>query len=157
MVHLDRYQQYAPFITRIGIGVVFFWFGMIQIFNGQTFLGYLPGFTKLIPLQPLTIIFLNGLFDTTVGLFLLAGFLTRLTSFVATLHLLFVIIGLGYNDIAIRDLGLLIICISIFCNGPDRWSFDAQYLHPLKHHVKRHIREKKEQLGDAVGIKIRLK
>lgn len=157
MVNLERYQSLAPLVARIGVGLVFFWFGMIQIFNGETFLGYLPGFVKLVPLQPLTIVFLNGLFDSLVGLFIIVGFLTRPVSLIASLHLLVVIIGLGYNDIAIRDLGLLVVSLSIFLNGPDRWSFDAHYLHPLKHHVKRHLRENKEKLGDAVGIKIRLK
>ncbi|MBS3169608.1 DoxX family protein [Candidatus Woesearchaeota archaeon] len=157
MVSFERLQQYAPFVARLGIGLVFFWFGMIQIFDGQSFLGYLPDFAKLIPAQPLTIILFNGVFDTLVGAFLIVGFLTRITAAVAVFHLILVIIGLGYNDIAIRDLGLLIVSISIFLQGPDRGSFDTHYLHPLKHHAQRHLQRQKERLGDAVGIKIKLK
>ena len=157
MVSFERLQQYAPFVARLGLGLVFFWFGMIQIFDGQSFLGYLPDFAKLLPVQPLTFILFNGVFDSLVGVFLIAGFLTRITAAVAILHLMIVIIGLGYNDIAIRDLGLLIVGISIFFHGPDRWSFDTHYLHPLKHHAQRHFHQQKERLGDAVGIKIRLK
>ncbi len=153
MVIFEKYKPLAPAIVRIGLGLVFLWFGLTQIFNGQSFLGYLPDFAKQIHLAPLTIILLNGILDTTIGLCYTLGIFTRLTAFVAMLHLCLVVIGLGYNDIAVRDLGLIIISFSVMINGPDNWTFDTHFMGRVKNKVK----AKSGFLGDTLGIKIKLK
>ncbi len=153
MVRFDKYKPLAPAIVRIGLGLVFLWFGLTQIFNGQSFLGYLPSFAEQIPLAPLTIILLNGILDTIIGLFYTLGILTRLTAFVAAVHLCIVVIGLGYNDIAVRDLGLMIMSLTVMINGPDHWTFDTHFMGRVKNKVK----TKSGFLGDAMGIKIKLK
>lgn len=153
MVSFDKYKPFAPAIVRLGLGLVFLWFGLTQIFNGQSFLGYLPSFAKQIPLAPLTLILLNGILDTVIGLFYIIGILTRLTAFVAMLHLCLVVIGLGYNDIAVRDVGLIIMSLSVMINGADYWTFDAH----LMGRVKNKVKAKSGFLGDAMGIKIKLK
>ena len=35
-----------------------------------------------------------------------------------------IIIGLGYNNIAVRDFGLMLITFAIFLGGKDKWCLD---------------------------------
>ena len=68
----------------------------------------------------------NGIVDATIGLLLLVGFYTRIAAFIAALHLLGIAISLGYNDIAIRDIGLAIMAASLVFSGAGPLSFDSR-------------------------------
>lgn len=35
-------KQYAPIVLRIGISLVFLWFGIHQLISPETFLDYVP-------------------------------------------------------------------------------------------------------------------
>ena len=59
------------------------------------------------------------LFDAFLGSLLLLGFFTRIVALVSSIHLLTISLGLGYNDIAVRDIGLSIAAFSVFLNGED--------------------------------------
>lgn len=121
MINEQQWKQYAPSIVRIGISIVFLWFGLNQIFSGDDFLGYLPTFVNSLPLQPLTFILLNGIFEVVFGLLLIVGLLTRISALLLGLHLLGIIFSLGYNEIAVRDFGLMIATVSVFIHGNDKW------------------------------------
>ena len=123
---MENYKAYAPIVLRMGISLVLLWFGLNQIFNSDYFLGYAPDFAFNLPIQVSTLIVLNGIFETLVGGFLLAGLFTRIAAIVIAIHLLGIAISLGYNDIAIRDLGLSTAAVAIFLHGPDRWCFDKK-------------------------------
>jgi len=64
-------KEYAPLILRIGISLVFIWFGLTQIFNQSSLATYLPQFAYDLPVEPSTILLLNGIFETVLGGFLL--------------------------------------------------------------------------------------
>lgn len=121
---MNTYKEYAPLILRIGISLVFLWFGLTQIFNRDSLIGYLPQFAYSLPIEPFTLILFNGIFETILGLFLLVGLYTRVSSFLLGLHLLVITFSLGYNDVAIRDLGLTLATFAVFLNGADKWSLD---------------------------------
>tara|TARA_Y100000310_G_scaffold255151_1_gene262419 strand:- start:3164 stop:3559 length:396 start_codon:yes stop_codon:yes gene_type:complete len=124
MLKIDKYKQYAPTILRIGISLVFLWFGITQLINPAAYLGYLPSFAQSIPLTSNTLIYINGIAELILGILLLIGLFTRLTAFIIILNLITIIIGLGYNDIAIRDFGLLLATLSVLLNGPDEYTLD---------------------------------
>lgn len=127
MINEQKWKQYAPSIIRIGISIVFLWFGLNQIFNGDDFLGYLPTFVNSLPLQPLTFILLNGIFEVVFGLLLIVGLLTRISALLLGLHLIGIIISLGYNEIAVRDFGLMIATLSVFIHGNDQWCLSNKW------------------------------
>ena len=87
-------------------------------------MGYLPSFAKTLPIAPMTIMLVNGIFEAIVGFALLAGFFTRLAAILFALHLAVIITVVGYNDIAVRDFGLMLCAIAVALNGPDEWSLD---------------------------------
>ena len=64
------------------------------------------------------------MFNTIIGAMLLLGMLTRIASTLAALHLIAVIVTIGYNDISIRDFGLLLATISVLLHGSDNWCLD---------------------------------
>ena len=117
---MKNFKEYAPAIARYGVGVVFFIFGISQLINPESWLGYLPSFVFNIGISSTNLIYFNGVFDLAVGLFLFLGLFVRVFALLGSLHLLGIIVSLGFNDVAVRDLGLLIVLISIFLNGSDK-------------------------------------
>lgn len=117
----ERYKDYAPALVRIGVGIVFFLFGISQITRPQTWLAWLPNFVGNLPFTQITFLILTGIFNLIVGVLLIIGIFTKIAALLSSLHLIGVIISLGYNDISIRDFGLLLAALSIFFNGPDKF------------------------------------
>jgi hypothetical protein len=63
-----------------------------------------------------------------IGVFLLLGLLIRLFGAIAFLHLLGIVLAMGWNEITIRDIGLMIVCLSVFLRGSDDWSLDKNIM-----------------------------
>lgn len=88
-------------------------------------MGYLPDFLLQLDYAK-TLIYFNGAAEVILGTMLLIGFLVRPVALLLALHLLTIAIGLGYNDIMIRDLGLTLATVSIFLGGADIWTIDSR-------------------------------
>ena len=117
---LDRFKEYTPAIARWGVGIVFFIFGISQLLNPQSWMAYLPSFALNIGINATTLIYMNGVFDLAIGILLLLGVFTRIVSLIGILHIIGIIISLGYNDVSVRDFGLLIVLVSVFLHGADK-------------------------------------
>jgi uncharacterized membrane protein YphA (DoxX/SURF4 family) len=122
---MDRHD-WAPVVVRWGLSLVFLWFGLNQLFNAQAFVGYLPGFSSSLPLAPTLVVMISGTMEIALGMLLLLGLFTRVVALLLGIHLLGIIITLGYNEIAVRDAGLLIALISVFLHGADELSADMR-------------------------------
>jgi uncharacterized membrane protein YphA (DoxX/SURF4 family) len=122
MINKENLKSYAPVFLRIGLAIVFIVFGIDQLFfNPEVWASYFPSFF------PANAVFFNGIFDLILGLWLLSGIYVRISGLLASLHLLGVVAVLswmtgGYNEIAVRDFGLLMAAIAVFLNGADRLS-----------------------------------
>lgn len=134
-------KDYSIAIVRIGLALVLLWFGIHQLINPESFLGYMPQWLyshepqmmhehslQLMHNVPKPsvhfILMFNGIFEVIIGLALLIGIYTRIIAFIAALHLLSIAFSLGYNDIAIRDLGLTMMAISLIFSGGGILSLD---------------------------------
>lgn len=125
MTFFEKIKPYSPILVRYGIGLVFLLMGLDQLIHSDYWTSYFP--TNLpfnIPVA--SAVFYNGIFDTAIGVLLIIGFLTRVISIVASLHLISIIYYLGYNDISIRDIGLLLATLSIFFYGSDSLTIDKK-------------------------------
>jgi uncharacterized membrane protein YphA (DoxX/SURF4 family) len=116
---INKFSRYAPSIARFGVGIVFFIFGIDQLVNPENWVIWLPSFIYGFGIDVINLIYVNGVFDLVIGVLLLAGIYTRIISFIGILHLLGVILSMGYNEVAVRDLGILLVLISIFLQGSD--------------------------------------
>ena len=119
-------KKYAPIILRISLSLVFLWFGYTSIFNYEKFLGYVPAFAHSVPIPMRELLFLNGAFEIALGLFLLAGFLTRISALLLSLHTLAIMVSLGYNYLAVRDFCIALATLAVFINGEDEWCIDMK-------------------------------
>ena len=123
-------RDYAPLIVRLGAGIVFLLIGIDQMIHTSAWVGYLPNwFTNFLPSwqTPEGFMYVNGIFDSSLGLLLLLGVFTRFIAVLATLHLTGVVITLGYNEVAIRDIGILLSALAVALFGSDRWCLERRW------------------------------
>lgn len=117
--------KYAPVITRIGMALVFLWFGFTQVTSPDAWTPLIPEFiTNITHLSALTFVYINGGMEIILGILLILGIYTRISALILALHLLAITVDVGYNAIGIRDLGLTMATFSVFLSGPDFISID---------------------------------
>jgi len=119
-----RYKPEPMSIVRIGISLVFLWFGISQLTSPNLWTSLIPSY--LSSFDPITLVYLHGAIETILGFLLLLGIFTRVAAIVLALNLLHTIILLGYNPVAVRDAGIIIAIIAIAINGPDIWCLDKK-------------------------------
>jgi len=128
MQKFDHMKTYAPTVLRIGVSLVFLWFGFQQLINTEMW-------TRLIPqaamdvsgLSAINLVHFNGAFEIVFGLCLLLGFFTRTVAFLLALHMLHITYVVGYNGIGVRDFGLSMAAISTFLYGVSPISLDHYF------------------------------
>jgi uncharacterized membrane protein YphA (DoxX/SURF4 family) len=125
-IQIEKMALYAPVIVRIGLALVFLWFGSSQIIDTSFWGGFIPDWVvNLSHLSATTLVHFNAGFEIVFGLCLLAGYFTRVVAFFLALHLLDIMFTMGYTSIGVRDFGLSLAAISVFLNGADVWSLDT--------------------------------
>ena len=125
---LKNLKKYSPITVRYGIGLVFLLLGIDQLTRPEAWLAYFPEFLSNFAFEEASFFFFNGIFDTAVGALLLIGFFTRTIAFLAVLHMIGVISVVRYNDIGIRDFGILLGTFSVLLHGKDGWCLDIKML-----------------------------
>jgi len=121
---MDRHQI-GLLVLRLGLGGVFLWFGTDKFLHPDIWTNYIPSwFPMLIPVS--IFIILLGIVETLLGLMLLTGFYTRVAAAIAALMLIPIIISLGYNEISVRDFGLLMLAVGIAFLGAGHLSIDSK-------------------------------
>ena len=132
-------KEYAPIVVRIGVSLVFLYFGISQLIDAESFVGWLPNWAQGIHMSypwmhklyieavtSVTFIHFNGIFEIIFGSLLILGLFTKLVAFLLALHLLGIVITLGFNEIGVRDFGLMMATFSVFLNGSDKFSLDKK-------------------------------
>lgn len=117
-------EKFGPVVLRIGMGLVFLWFGFSQIFSPDQWTSFLPSFLKILPIAAPNFVLANGLFEVIGGVFLILGVYTRLAAFLLALHLFGITFTIGWNALGVRDFGLAIATSVIFLQGAGGLSFD---------------------------------
>lgn len=123
-------REYAPLFVRLGVGFVFLLLGIQQFLFTEQWTSWLPEWlVKALPDSALAVrvILINAAIDSVLGLALLLGIFTRIVAILMIIHLVGVLLALGYNDIAIRDLGILLAAIAVAIHGPDRWCLETRW------------------------------
>ncbi len=119
-------KNYAPTVLRIGISLVFLWFGSQQFLHTSTWIRLIPeSVINMSGLTASTLVHFNGAFEIVFGLCLFLGFFTRLCSLLLALHLLSIVSVVGYGPIGVRDFGLSVATFSLFLYGVSSGSLDA--------------------------------
>ncbi len=120
-----KYSGYSPAVLRIGLSLVMLWFGFSQLTNNQSWVSYVPsGMQDMhnrmmwFP-EPRTLVLFNGALEVVLGLLLIIGVGVRPVAGILAFHMLGIVFSLGYNEIAVRDFGLMVGFIAILLHGND--------------------------------------
>lgn len=126
MTYSERMKSAAPVILRIGLALVFLWFGSQQLLHTAMWLGLIPkSLIAMTGFSAATFVHFNGAFEIVFGLCLFFGFFTRTVALLLALHMLDITFVVGYGATGTRDFGLSIAAISIFLYGVTSVSLDA--------------------------------
>ncbi|HIH52213.1 hypothetical protein J4412_00645 [Candidatus Pacearchaeota archaeon] len=117
-------KEIPKIFLRFGIGIVFLTFGIWQLINPTSWIGYVPGYVYGLGISILLIIILNGIFDLLIGISLISGIYLRFFSVFGIIRLLLIVFSLGWNEITVRDIGFIIVLIAIYLNEKDEFCFN---------------------------------
>ncbi len=122
-------NKYAPTVLRIGLALVFLWFGTQQLFNTAAWTGLIPDMViQLSHLTAQTWVHINGSLEIVLGFCLLFGFFTQVSALILAAHLAVIVLDVGiFTPIGVRDFGLTIATFSIFLNGISYFSLDSYF------------------------------
>jgi uncharacterized membrane protein YphA (DoxX/SURF4 family) len=120
---------YGPLVLRVSLAIVFLYFGIAQLRNPESFIGWLPGEIEFLYayITPRTFVVLNGGFETLCGTLLLIGLFTRISALLLGGHLLGITITIGLTEIGIRDFGLALATFVIVMIGAGPWSLESLF------------------------------
>ncbi len=118
-------KNLAPTVVRLGIAMVFIWFGLNQLFNQAMWVSLIPSWAiSLSGLSAKSFVIVNGLVEIILASLLAFGMKIRIVATLLALHLLTIVMDLGLDAIGVRDIGLMFATISIALYGPDIFSWD---------------------------------
>ena len=118
-------RSYTTLILRIGLGLTILWFGVNQLMSPQDWVGWVPAWTAALGLAPETVVFLNGLFETIFAALLILGLWVRIAASLLFLHMILIIIDIGFNEIGVRDFGLAAALLALAWSGSGRQTSPA--------------------------------
>src|SRR3989344_9353423 len=107
----------AHLLIRIGLAIVFLWFGMDKFIHPAYWLNaWVPdafvSFLARLKLSGTDFIYLGGIFEVLVGVSLVSGFFIKYFSVAAVLFLMVVLVTTldlthTFSEILVRDIGLI--------------------------------------------------
>lgn len=121
-------------LLRLGIGVVFLWFGVAQIRTPDFGAAYLPEVVYTIGAAigvadfDRIFVMVHGLFEIALASALIVGFFVRLAALLLAAQLVLIVIAvytLSGPALAVRDFGVLIATLVVAMNGPDPIAADS--------------------------------
>ena len=134
-------------MLRVSLGLVFLVFGVDKFIRPEYWIGWVPEWMiNMISFNINYFMYFQGVVETVLGIFLIIGLFTRISSFLSGGILLLIIINFVFNptsinhftqlhidkhifplllnEIMLRDLGLLAIAASLFLLGGGKGSVD---------------------------------
>ncbi len=111
--------KFSHFFIRFSLAIVFLWFGADKFFHPFYWINaWMPkwaiDFAGRLGVDGISLIYLFGTFEVLIGISLISGVFIRSFSFLAIIFLLSVIIFTGFNEITVRDIGLIGGFMSLF-------------------------------------------
>jgi TM2 domain-containing membrane protein YozV len=113
---MDR-KSVARYLLTAALVLVFGWFGVDKFLNGFVWVGFLPlwmdGFLSM---AKTTWIVIMGVIEVTLAVMLLIPVrrIRQLGALLIAIHLVGVVAQVGWNDVGIRDIGLLLSSLALF-------------------------------------------
>lgn len=129
MPKFNALSKYGPILLRVGLCLVFLWFGSNQLMHPENWVRIVPAWAASIFGSAETTVHINGYVEIILSLILLAGIQVRVVAFILGLHLIGIASTFGLSPTGVRDWGLCLASFSVFLNGADAWCLDRKWLH----------------------------
>lgn len=108
-------HEWGVLILRLGLAILFLWFGFSQLFDGVNWVGWVPDWAvSFLHIPPAMIVLLNGSFEVIAGSLLALNIFTRWAALLLALHLLVLVVEIGLNEIGMRDFGLMMATFALY-------------------------------------------
>ena len=111
-------EEIGFYILRLGLAIVFLYFGISQILDQSRWIYLVPDRFFIFYIHEVLkskLVFINGIFDLIIALSLISGIFIRIFSILGFIHLISItIFSLGFEPSGIRDLGLAFAMLSLF-------------------------------------------
>jgi len=104
--------KYSYFAVRLGLAIVFFWFGIDKFIHPTYWLNawvppwFLDFLTKT-SISGTQYVYINGIFEVLVAISLILGIFTKFFSTLAIIFLTAILIVNGFTEVTVRDIGLV--------------------------------------------------
>ncbi|OGG59829.1 hypothetical protein A2765_04550 [Candidatus Kaiserbacteria bacterium RIFCSPHIGHO2_01_FULL_56_24] len=122
----DGAMKRGIFVLRIGLAMLFLWFGFSQFLDPSMWTSLVPQWaSSLTGLEPSMIVLLNGGFEIAAGSLLALGLYMRVAACLLAIHLAVIIFDLGFTAVAVRDFAIMMSTFALALLGPDEYSLDA--------------------------------
>ena len=122
---LEAFRVNSAVFLRVSLGLMYLWFGIMQILNPELFFGSIPSYIGNLNFSNLEIIYFNGVFEIFLSGILLLGFFVRFSAFILAVNLYIMGLSAGDNGIMVRDLALATALLIVFLNGSDKWCLSS--------------------------------
>ena len=104
--------KYSNLVLRLSLAIVFFWFGLDKFFHPDYWVNaWVPQsvvlFAANFKVQPTDIIYISGVFEVLVATSLITNIFVAPFSSLAVLFLVSVVSFHGFNEVLVRDIGLI--------------------------------------------------
>ncbi|MCA9364033.1 DoxX family protein [Candidatus Kaiserbacteria bacterium] len=104
----------ATTVLRLGLAVVFLWFGFSQLFDGVSWVYWVPEWAvSLFHLPPAMIVLANGIFEVVAGALLAMNVWVRPIAFVLAVHFAIITVDIGPDAVGVRDFGLTLATLAL--------------------------------------------
>ena len=116
-------ENIGRLLLRIGLGIVFIWFGIDKFLRPELWEGWIPILIQsILQSKVLTFLYFLGVFEVIIGVLVLVGFYTRVAAGIAALFLFAVVLSSFSGEILVRDIGLIFLALGIVVLGSEKYS-----------------------------------
>lgn len=107
-------NEWGVTILRLGLSILFLWFGFSQLFDGINWVSWVPEWAvSVLNIPPALIVLLNGTFEVVAGALLALNIFTRWAALALALHLFVLVVEIGLTPIGMRDFGLMMATLAL--------------------------------------------
>lgn len=107
-------SQLGLIVLRLGLASLFLWFGFSQLFDGISWVSWVPDWAvATLHLPPAMLVLANGLFEIILGSLLAIGIFVRVIALILALHLTVITFDIGITAIGVRDFALTLATFAL--------------------------------------------
>ncbi len=121
-------ENLGKLLLRLGLGIVFIWFGIDKFFRPELWTGWIPQFLlELLFFDVNVFLYITGVFEVAAGALIAVGLFTRITAGICAAFLFLIVLTSIGGEVLVRDIGLMFLALGIMILGPGKYAVSEKY------------------------------